>query len=83
MQDKYTETLTAPGGMTAIGGFTDLLLYRDPKRVEGFMIKWWVLFTDVKCSPDDLERPALRVVRRPGRACRRRLDVRQQTNLFE
>lgn len=45
--EKYAAALTAFGGMTAIGGLIDLLLYRDRKRVESWMIDWWIRFDDV------------------------------------
>ena len=46
--EKYASALAAFGGLAAIGGFIDLVLYRDRKRVEAWMIDWWVRFSDVK-----------------------------------
>lgn len=48
--DKYAAALAAFGGLTAIGRLLDLLLYRDRKRIENWMIAWWVRFEDVRWS---------------------------------
>ncbi len=47
--EKLAGVLAAAGGFAGLGGFIDFMLRaRDRKRLENWLVEWWIRFDDVK-----------------------------------
>jgi hypothetical protein len=47
--EKFAAAFVAFGGLTAVGGFIDLLMRSsEKKRLKGWLTDWWIRFDDVK-----------------------------------